>query len=614
MQTIYILFIGAIGLIIALGFGLELSSDIDDIIVYVLFWMLYIITIITFVNLILVSNYYLTMKDKTGIQGKPGPSGDVGVRGDTGLCDPSCRDNVCKENITTKIQNKLNDLNNGLPVKFNNVYIKSKIAQMCASNEFKQLAPYNGPSNLVSYMADVWDKWFDLIYTAGGIAYFENIGAETEFEWLSSNTQDGLELHNPFDELKKYDVFYWGMGRQYRPQLIDKCYNSYDGSSIDESDPGSIIKVSATNLYEEMLGNDNGSGSSNQVSFWRAQQFTYKGIVYYPVGDVVIGPTRANENNKQTRKVGNITIPHQTNGPNRETIIVSGDVRGPIDYELIWSNNSNSKKPLWLWRPIAHRDYISLGDIVTFKQTPPLTGDNAPIRCVPKSITIRKQPNGNRFWYCSTPRNASLLGFVPNDGSTFVTANGETNCYNLFRTVASIDTNIPDSDVNAGFYYLDKTKYDDKQIIGEFSTFPSTDKEKDKVGKGYLTTPRKDVKYSVMAYLNLKNNPILTHTMSKTNINAQLIPNAITNAYAINIGNGNNKKCLNYDGNSITLATCDESVSSQIFSIVFTGNKKNECKLQHHDSQYFIHFENDLFTLVPQTNTNNIEYQYFIMQ
>ena len=115
-------------------------------------------------------------------------------------------------------------------------------------------------------------------------------------------------------------------------------------------------------------------------------------------------------------------------------------------------------------------------------------------------------------------------------------------------------------------------------------------------------------------YLNLKNNPILKHSMTNTNINAQLIPNAITNAYSINIGSGNNTKCLNYDGKTITLATCDETISSQIFSIIFTGNKKNECKIQHHDSNNIIHFENDLFTLVPQTDTKNIEYQYFIMQ
>ena len=92
----------------------------------------------------------------------------------------------------------------------NNVYIKSKIRQMCASDEFKQLAPYNGHLNLINYLKTIWKVWFELLYEEGGLKYFETIGAETEFEWLKEN---------PFDELKKYDVFYWGMGKQYRPQI-----------------------------------------------------------------------------------------------------------------------------------------------------------------------------------------------------------------------------------------------------------------------------------------------------------------------------------------------------------------------------------------------------------
>ena len=57
MQSIYVLFLGAIGIIIAIGVGLQLSNDIDEFIIYLLFWMLYIISIITFINIILVANY-----------------------------------------------------------------------------------------------------------------------------------------------------------------------------------------------------------------------------------------------------------------------------------------------------------------------------------------------------------------------------------------------------------------------------------------------------------------------------------------------------------------------------------------------------------------------------
>ena len=151
MQPFYILLFGAIGIIIAIGVGLELSKTIEDFIVYFLFWLLYIITIATFINIIIVVNYYLVMKDKTGTPGKQGPIGDAGDSGDAGLCDPACRDSICENQILDMISTELKNKGTGSDkLRFNNIYIKSKIKQMCASDEFKQLVPYNGPYNLIN--------------------------------------------------------------------------------------------------------------------------------------------------------------------------------------------------------------------------------------------------------------------------------------------------------------------------------------------------------------------------------------------------------------------------------------------------------------------------------
>ena len=54
---------------------------------------------------------------------------------------------------------------------------------MCSSEEFKQLAPYNGPINLINYLKDIWKIWIGLLYDAGGMLYFETIGAEDQFDW-----------------------------------------------------------------------------------------------------------------------------------------------------------------------------------------------------------------------------------------------------------------------------------------------------------------------------------------------------------------------------------------------------------------------------------------------
>ena len=200
MDTIYIFLIFAIGIILAIGVGLEISKGIDEFIIYVLFWFLYIITIITFINIVLVGNYYITMRNKTGQPGQQGPRGDQGDKGQSGLCDKGCRDSICENAITELLTKELQDRNNGVRIDINNIYIKSKIKQMCDSDEFKQLAPYNGPINLINYLKDIWKIWIEKLIDSGGMLYFQTIGAEDQFDWLSTN---------PFDEIMKYDIFYW---------------------------------------------------------------------------------------------------------------------------------------------------------------------------------------------------------------------------------------------------------------------------------------------------------------------------------------------------------------------------------------------------------------------
>ena len=617
METIYTLFILIISVVIAIGIGLELSSGIDELVVFILFWMLYIITIITFINIFLVVNYYLNMKNKTGPVGVPGPKGDRGDKGEVGICDTTCRDTICETQVNDLILSELKKrASRTTNVKINNVYIKSKVRLMCASDEFKQMAPVNGPQNLINYIKSIWLIWLNLLYDSGGIKYFETIGAESDFDWLSSN---------PFDELKKYDVFYWGMNKSYRPEVIEKCYPSKDGNIIDDGRNNYVLRTSTTNYYE-YLGNDEGSGSYKTVSFWRAKKFQWGQNVFYPLGDIAIGPTRINENMTSHKLVGQFQIQELTQCPERQTLIVSGDVKGPVDYILIWTNYSGKKtinNPFWLWRPIPPPEFMALGDVITFENLKPSTGDNAPIRCVPLYTTTKLTPNGNVLWSslgASTETNLLILGYIPNNGE-LVTANS-SNAYNLFRAIIGTNNNIPASDVNANFYGLDNTKFDSNYVIGannaditsygdsNLSSNPDERAAANLVGKGYLPSYRKDSQYSVMAYINLKNNPILTHNFTKTKFECNLIPNAISNAYLVKLNN----KCINYDANhGVTYATCDESIDTQIFSIINTGNKKNECRLQHYTTKKYIKYKNGMATLIDEDDKNHMEHTLFTM-
>ena len=72
-----------------------------------------------------------------------------------------------------------------------------------------------------------------------------------------------------------------------------------------------------------------------------------------------------------------------------------------------------------------------------------------------------------------------------------------------------------------------------------------------------------------MSYVNLKNNATLTHSTTSKIITCNLIPNAIGNAYLVK----DNDTCLDFINNKIQTNECDELIDSQLFSIIFTGNK-----------------------------------------
>ena len=608
---IYYFFIIAIGIVLAIGIGLEISKGIEEFVIQVLFWLLYIVTIITFVNIFLVGNYYLSVRNKTGPPGQFGVQGERGDKGEPGKCDSDCRDQYCYNILLDPqsgvITQKLRDLNNGDTVPLNNVYIKSKVKQMCSSDEFKQLAPYNGPANLVSYLGEIWKIWIDQIYKSGGALFFRTIGAEEQFEWLNEN---------PFEEIKKYDIFYWGMGRQYRPKIVDKCYPSRDGVSIDESYNDNRkfndipnVWISYTDLYDFIQNDeDTDAAEDTDISFWRARQYTYDGRVFYPVGDVPIAPNRGGIN--KIRTVGNMTLPTLNYGPNRSTILVSGDLQGPISYELLWENSGLDGNNFWIWRPIAPNGFIALGDVVTASGQQPATGNNAPIRCVPYNMVIRIPSNGNIIWNSWgiwQRQHTNLLGFESNYGGNSV--GWINNAYNLFRCVLGWNNTIPESDVNGSFYYIDPNK---SLNIGNKIDNGNPDKndKHNRVGKGWTPASIKDSKYSVLSYLKLKNNPVLTHTHSSNiKLNGQIIDNAIGNTYTISY----NGKCLKVnDSGAITLVTCDNEDNNEFFSILLSG-VGNECRILHKETNKYLKYKQGLFTLQDQNEPNDKEYLTFNM-
>lgn len=211
----YIFFI-TISIAIAIISGVFLSRGIQDNISYLLFWLMYFTTLILVFTVVLNVAFYKELLGKRGKVGPRGESGNDGEKGETGLCELGCRNKICTTQIMNDIQKQVSNLA-GKPIEIKNMYIKEKVKQMCNSEEFKLLAPNRGPTTLINYMSGLWKKWVKLIYDSAGEQYFKTIGAENDFEWVKNN---------PFNEIKKYDAFYWGLAKHYRPIIKDRCVHA----------------------------------------------------------------------------------------------------------------------------------------------------------------------------------------------------------------------------------------------------------------------------------------------------------------------------------------------------------------------------------------------------
>ena len=606
MNITYVLIGAVFTTVIAIGLGLELSKDISVTVIYMLFWILYIVTLITVVSIVLAILFYFSMKNIEGPPGIQGPQGDRGDNGPLGVCSPSCRDDICTNAVLDAVTTQLQSLNNNKPLTLNNTYIRSKITQMCTSNEFKQIAPFNGPLNLINYLKATWSDWITLIWNAGGgvshgiaSTYFETIGSESEWDWTASN---------PFDEIKKYDIYYWGMGAEYRPQILNACYNTDSKGNVTGSAQVNI-QISTSDIYDAIT-DDTKVGANNRASFWRPKQFTHNSLTYYPLGDIVVGPIYLQPTAKTTRHFGDVTISEPAPGPNRETVLVAGDVLGPVDYSLIWSNSGYPGNQFWVWRPIGPStptgDYIALGDVITTNAQPPPTGSDAPIRCVPMSMLTRVPANGNVLWSSMgsrVPGNLLMLGFAPtvpitltnppnisNAPNTYITAM-PTNVYNLFRGVNGMLANIPASDINGNFYSINLPLQNGQS---KSATTPNM------AGRGYLQSAGtagspSSAQYSVLTYLNMKNSAVLTHQISKSELNINVAPTSSGVIYTVEV----NGLCLKNAGvGKVILATCDSRIDAQLFSIEFTGNIASQCRLQSYTDNKYIIFNNGEFSLI----------------
>ena len=131
------------------------------------------------------------------------------------------------------------------------------------------------------------------------------------------------------------------------------------------------------------------------------------GRYYYPLGSVwsgnILGDERpdANEFNPKSKEsnTGNLG-----NGPEKNTILVTGDVVDPVDYQKVWNSKGDGKgctdcqdDEATIWKPIPPEGYICLGDVVVAGNEKPDIANEALIKCVPEKC-VAKIPIKTKVW------------------------------------------------------------------------------------------------------------------------------------------------------------------------------------------------------------------------
>ena len=349
--------------------GLHLTEGLDSIAQIVLTWIVYAIMCTTFINVFVLGYFWSVVRNKSGPTGIRGSAGETGIIGYDGTCDISAPQSICIEAISSYIdalyfaQTQTHILNEETQ-RFPCNYLNDKISVMAGSSQYTVIISNVAVANAINYIKSIWAKWFDLIYNGTNVegVWFTDEFADENYEWVGNN---------PFDEIKKYDIYYWGITRDFRPLKAEICRSTpmYQSSKLPmpNAPHQPRLKIIQTNDYYPVQSPGRGTASSDDnhdASIWSPKVMSIGADTYYPISDILT--IDANTHSKSGKTIiGDMQydVAGDT-GPDMKTILVSGDIVDPISYKVIdhtaaWSSSDN----ILISKPVCPSGYQSIGTV-----------------------------------------------------------------------------------------------------------------------------------------------------------------------------------------------------------------------------------------------------------
>lgn len=264
-------------------------------------------------------------------------------------------------------------------------------------------------------------------------------------------------------------------------------------------------------------------------------------------------------------------------GPKKDTILVTGDVRGPKSYEEVFKSPSKEHS-FSVWKPIPPSGYVALGYVCNKSRTPPPTGPSSPIRCIPARCAIKMDKDPDKRESGFTGYNFGKSGNATAD-----------NSYNLFKKN------------NDQMYYINPQCTSEK----DGRSAKTVDKTRNELGIGWHGHPTREPKYSIYSYLGYMPESIITNKLTgrKYYLLHSNIKNLIHNDYdftkIISINSyillKYNKKTRTYDravgisgDNNIKILPASGADIRQLWEIEFMDNGQFRLKSKE-TGNYFGH-------------------------
>jgi hypothetical protein len=501
------IFLGIIVFCIYILFGLYLTEDSKTTTQLVLTWVVYTILWITFINIILLAFFWESVRNKTGPVGVRGPSGETGNTGIEGSCSINASQvyliKILSEMIDGLYKEKTGkNILDTTTMKFPNNYLNNKIASQSSSRQYNviiaNLSNQNKPiSDIVNYLKDIWKVWFELLYNSSS-EWFEDVYGDEEYSW----TNYASTGETPFTEIRKYDVYYWGITRSFRPLKAEICRtnNGYSSSKIPQKVTGPRLKMLETNDYY-FIGDDYKTDGRPDASWWRAKTKVIGDDTYYPVGDIITSGNRGTvywgRFNKPKTIVGDIQMDNPThgrrgNGPRMKTILVAGDVKNPVAGNTSAVAFSGGRQDITTDDVKCPDGYTGLGTILSSGW---FAGERSAVKCIPKDCVEEVKPTNKITWADDWGHWMTVIAdWAQNQDPT------ADNNYNLFRN----------SKTKTPYYRIKESclvdSYNQENVTKELEP------EFDKLGFGWYGHPYKlESKYSIFSFLGMVPEGMIVH-------------------------------------------------------------------------------------------------------